>query len=182
MLPSHKCNKRKMLYRRILFLSFIGSVAMIITGISIMPPTGGTIPQNMSVEQYQKEQREVVLNSNGFKLAIAGTAITILTLILIARSYALEEEVEVRNLQVVPYPSNEKKKPEELKEIIVVGGEDNTQRVVTHELLPPKFPITTKMALPLAVPLTTGPRGPRGPIPPFRTFKYPPPYDTFNKK
>jgi sulfur transfer complex TusBCD TusB component (DsrH family) len=173
-----------MLYRRILFLSFIGSVAMIITGISLMPPTGGTIPQNTSVEQYQQEQRVVVLNSDGFKLAMAGSAIAILTLILLARSYILEEEVEVRNLQVVPYPLEVKKKPEELKEVIVVGAEDNPQRVVTHELLPPRFPITTKMALPVAIPLAfpAGPRGPRGPIPPFRTFNYPPPYEAFNKK
>lgn len=163
-----------MFYRRILFLSFIGGVVMIITGITVMPPTGGTIPLNQSVEQYQQEQRNTVVNSIGFKLAIAGTAIAILTLILLARSYMLEE-VEDRNIQVVPHPSYVKVKPKGLKQIIVVRREDNSQRVATHELLPPRFPITTKMAI-------HGPTGPRGPIPPFRTFKYPPPYEAFNKK
>ncbi len=151
---------------------------MVITGITIMPPTGGTIPLNQSVEQYQQEQRNAVVNSNGFKLAIAGTAITILTLILLARIYMFEEEVElgqIRRTQVTPYPSLQQVKPqvnpqvkplEELKEIVVV--KEYPKPSITHELTAPVYTIPPRLTMP-----------PRTYI---RTFKYPPPYDAFNKK
>ena len=69
-----------------------------------MPPTGGTIPLNQTVEQYQQEQRTAILNSDGFKLAMIGLTIAVLTIILLARIYTLEDQSEARNIQVVPYP------------------------------------------------------------------------------
>lgn len=153
-----------MLYKRILLVSFIGSVILCITGIAVMPPTGGTIPLNQTVEQYQQEQRTAILNSNGFKLAMTGLAIAILTLILLAKIYALEDESEARNIQVVPYPPL-RQEPRVLKLNTPI------QVVTTHELRPPIMALAPRMPIP--------------PIPPrtqFRTFKYPPPYDAFNKK
>ena len=150
-----------MLYRRILFVGFIGGIIICIAGIAVMPPTGGTIPLNQTVEQYQQEQRTAILNSSGFKLAMTGLAIATLTLILLARIYTLEDESEARNIQVVPYPPV--RQPP-----VVLKLNAPIQAVSTYELRPPI------MALP-----------PRMPIPPrtqFRTFKYPPPYDAFNKK
>jgi hypothetical protein len=148
-----------MLYRKILFLGFIGGIIICIAGIAVMPPTGGTIPLNQTVEQYQQEQRTAILNSNGFKLAMTGLAIATLTLILLVRIYTLEDESEARNIQVVPYPPVTQEATRLNAPI---------QAVSTYELRPPI------MAL-----------APRMPIPPrrqFRTFKYPPPYDAFNKK
>ncbi len=126
-----------------------------------MPPTGGTIPLNQTVEQYQEEQRTAILNSDGFKLAMTGVAIAGLTLILLARIYTLENVSETRNLQVVPCPPV-------MQPPAVLKINTPIQEVSTYELRPP---------------MMTHP--PRMPIPPrrqFRTFKYPPPYDAFNKK
>ena len=130
-----------------------------------MPPTGGTIPLNQTIEQYQEEQRTAILNSNGFKLAMAGVAIAILTLILLARNYMLEDIPEVRNLQIIPYsypPVTQRPRILKLNTPI---------QAVTYELRPPIMTLPPRMPIP--------------PIPPrthFRTFKYPPPYDAFNKK
>ena len=170
-----------MLYKRILFVSFIGSVILCITGIAVMPPTGGTIPLNQTVEQYQQEQRTAILNSNGFKLAMTGLAIAILTLILLARIYALEDESEARNIQVVPYPPL-RQEPRVLN-LNSIKRDAPIQVVTTHELRPPIIALAPRMPIPPIMALA-----PRMPIPPiypisqFRTFKYPPPYDAFNKK
>ena len=150
-----------MLYKRILFVSFIGSVILCITGIALMPPTGGTIPLNQTVEQYQQEQRTAILNSNGFKLAMTGLAIAVLTLILLARIYTLEDESESRNIQIVPYPPLR-------QEPVVLKLNTPIQAVSTYELRPPIRALAPRMPIP--------------PISQFRTFKYPPPYDAFNKK
>jgi hypothetical protein len=158
-----------MLYRRILFLSFIGSIIIFITGITLMPPTGGTIPLNQTVEQYQQEQRTAILNSNGFKLAMAGVAIASLTLILLARNYVLEDQSEARNIQVVPYPPV-RQEPRVLN-LNSIKRDAPIQVVTTHELRPPIMALAPRMPIP-----------PIYPISQFRTFKYPPPYDAFNKK
>jgi len=150
-----------MLYKRILFVSFIGSVILCITGIALMPPTGGTIPLNQTVEQYQQEQRTAILNSNGFKLTMTGLAIAVLTLILLARIYTLEDESESRNIQIVPYPPLR-------QEPVVLKLNTPIQAVSTYELRPPIRALAPRMPIP--------------PISQFRTFKYPPPYDAFNKK
>ena len=146
-----------------------------------MPPTGGTIPLNQTVEQYQQEQRTAILNSNGFKLAMTGLAIAILTLILLARIYALEDESEARNIQVVPYPPL-RQEPRVLN-LNSIKRDAPIQVVTTHELRPPIMALAPRMPIPPIMALA-----PRMPIPPiypisqFRTFKYPPPYDAFNKK
>lgn len=126
-----------------------------------MPPTGGTIPLNQTVEQYQQEQRTAILNSNGFKLTMTGLAIAVLTLILLARIYTLEDESESRNIQIVPYPPLR-------QEPVVLKLNTPIQAVSTYELRPPIRALAPRMPIP--------------PISQFRTFKYPPPYDAFNKK
>jgi len=143
-----------------------------------MPPTGGSNPLNQSIEEYQQEQRKVILNSDGFKLAIAGTAITILTLILLIRNYMLEELLqEERERRIVPYPPPIKVKAKPIEEIIIkIDDPKPIQSVITHELsapMPPRMIMPPRMPIPLRI--TTAPRVLT------RNFKYPPPYHVLNK-
>ena len=127
----------------------------------------------------------IIIGSNGFKLVVAGAGLFIVSL-LIRICYRRDEEVPRR---IVPY------RPPVLKEIIVKPREIAIPIVtsaIIHELKPPP---RTQVQLPTQVqaqaqvqlqakPLPqvqSPPYPPRGPVF-YRTFKYPPPYDAFNKK
>lgn len=151
-----------------------------------MPPTGGAVPLYESPDKFYQGQRNAILNSNGFKMAMAGAAITILMLILLVRNYLIQEALddaretrqdrEPRRVQVLPYPPIQvpiqtqvkQHKIQELREVIVVPEVKH----ITHELTPVRvmMPNVPRMSIP-----------PRAPVL-LRTFKYPPPYEAFNKK
>lgn len=146
-----------------------------------MPPTGGAVPLYESPDKFYQDQRNAILNSNGFKMAMAGAAITILMLILLVRNYLIQEALddarETREVRrVLPYPPIQvpiqtqvkQHKIQELREVIVVPEVKH----ITHELtpVPLMIPHVPRMSIP-----------PRAPVL-VRTFKYPPPYEAFNKK
>ena len=190
-----------MFYRKFLIVSFIGSLIVFVTGMAILPQIGGAIPMGENPDTFYENQRKNILNSSGFKMAIAGAALAILILILLVKNNLYEEEIayakEVRRAQVVPYPQVQAQvkpevkpqvKPEvkpqvkplpqqnleELKEIVVVRPYPEVQHV-THEL-------TVRQMEPVKNMVRFGPTAPRVPVLPLRQFKYPPPYEAFNKK
>ena len=163
--------------------------------MAILPQIGGAIPMGENPDTFYENQRKNILNSSGFKMAIAGAALAILILILLVKNNLYEEEIayakEVRRAQVVPYPEAQviplaqvkpqvQAKPlpqpnlEELKEIVVVRPYPEVQHV-THEL-------TVRQMEPVKNMVRFGPTAPRVPVLPLRQFKYPPPYEAFNKK
>ena len=188
------------LIKILLSISTLCGVIIFIIGMTIMPQTGGgVVPYDKTVEQYNQEQQSVIINSPGFKMAIGGSAACVLSIFLLICKMYFEQEYVERNtrIQVVPYPSLEKlkaqaqlqeqKRPksqkepkaqaqiqseaqvkleETLKEIVVVKAEDHNTRIT----LPPR------MSLPPRMPIVFNNGYPQ------RTFKYPPPYEAFNKK
>lgn len=67
----------------------VGSGIIILgVGVSYLPQLGGTVPPTKSVEQFNKEQTEIIINSAGFKASIVGISTVVLScLTLVIRLY-----------------------------------------------------------------------------------------------
>lgn len=185
------------LIKILLSISTLCGVIVFIIGMAIMPQMGGAVvPYDKTVEQYNQEQQSVIIQSSGFKMAIGGFATCLLSICLLICKMYYEQEYEERNtrIQIVPYPRLEGKVKERqaqlqpqaklqaqaqpqaqpqlqvteetLKEIVVVKSEDYNTRIT----LPPR------MSLPPRMPVVFNHGYPQ------RTFKYPAPYEAFNKK
>ena len=77
---------------RILYVICLIGAIMFIVGICKLPQTGGdVIPQGESQEEYNKRQRQMAVESDGFKLAMGGMAVAALGICLIAYRSNLEE-------------------------------------------------------------------------------------------
>jgi hypothetical protein len=59
-----------------IILVIIGIITVSVS-ISYLPSTGGTVPQEMTLEQYQAKQHDTLLKSTAFKLVIVGCCITV---------------------------------------------------------------------------------------------------------
>ena len=177
------------LIKILLSISTLCGVIVFIIGMAIMPQMGGAVvPYDKTTEEYNQEQQSVIIQSSGFKMAIGGFATCLLSICLLICKMYYEQEYEEGNtrIQIVPYPRLEGKikerqaqaqaqaqpqaKPqvteETLKEIVVVKPEDYNTRIT----LPPR------MSLPPRMPVVFNHGYPQ------RTFKYPAPYEAFNKK
>lgn len=49
-----------------------------------MPNQGGTIPQGVDPDEYKKQQQQVALHSDAFKVAIGGFSLIVLSILCIA--------------------------------------------------------------------------------------------------
>jgi hypothetical protein len=174
------------LIKILLSISTICGAIVFIIGMTIMPQTSGAVvPYDKSSEQYNQEQQNLIIQSSGFKMAIGGSAACVLSIFLLICKMYYEQDYEEKNtrIQIVPYPRLEGKvkgkqaqtqaqpqaqlqvTEETLTEIVVVKPEDYNTRIT----LPPR------MSLPPRMPVFNHGY-------PQRTFKYPTPYEAFNKK
>ena len=64
----------------LLILTVSGIITLAI-GCSYIPPTGGTVPQGETPDDFNRRQQEAVFNSSGFKTTMIGTGITIASVI-----------------------------------------------------------------------------------------------------
>ena len=64
----------------ILFLIAISGIIIFIVSFSYMPSQGGNIPQGVDPDEYKKQQQQVTLHSDAFKVAIGGLCLTILSM------------------------------------------------------------------------------------------------------
>jgi hypothetical protein len=97
---------------------FAVSIILIIVGISILPPTGGVVPQGQSVEDYQKEQQRLIVASNGFVITMIGSVLCCLVIIgFIIKNYYEEppETIIPHSPQPIQIIVKESPKVESLK-------------------------------------------------------------------
>lgn len=76
----------------------IGIITIIIS-VSYLPSTGGTVPQDMSLEEYQNKQQQVIYSSNTFKGVIAGSVITGVGIIMALIRIYLDNQRNIREYQ-----------------------------------------------------------------------------------
>jgi hypothetical protein len=58
-----------------ILMVIIGIITLSVS-ISYLPSTGGTVPQEMSLEQFKAQQQDALLKSTAFKWVIVGCSIT----------------------------------------------------------------------------------------------------------
>ena len=80
------------LVNKILYGLCIIAAIMFIVGMCQLPQTGGdVIPQGESQDEYNKRQQQIVITSNGFKIAMTGMGLGIIVICLIAYRTNVEE-------------------------------------------------------------------------------------------
>ena len=189
---------------RILYVVCLIGAIMFIVGICKLPQTGGdVIPQGESQEEYNKRQRQMAVESDGFKLAMGGMALAALGICLIAYRSNLEEAAfyreeaarqrrAERQVQVAPLVLT----VAEPVAAAVPAAEHELTQVVVEEPVQPQVQAKLQPHIQIHRPLELYPYSypqhvqhaprhhPRAPIPfPRRVrFEYPPPYEAFNKK
>lgn len=179
----------------ILILTFTGIITLSI-GSSYIPPTGGTVPSDKTLEEFNEQQRQVIYSSIGFKVTMTGVVMTITGLVLLCIRAHI---ADVRN---IPPISNTR----EIKSIMKVKRAailpEEAIKVVVEDPKPqvrttPNFGATTAPAISSSPPAQLVPSNQVGPVIQYvtwpgpmngklsgnlkRTFKYPPPYDAFNR-
>jgi len=58
-----------------LLVIFVVSTILIIVGLSTLPSSGGTIPQDQSTDEYQKHQQVQIIASKGFVITMVGVGL-----------------------------------------------------------------------------------------------------------
>jgi len=93
-----------------ILLVIIG-VIIVIVSVSYLPSTGGTVPQDMSLENYRNQQQLAIYNSNAFKGVIAGCVIAGISIILgLVRIY-LDNQRNIREYQARISPEDPRPRP-----------------------------------------------------------------------
>jgi len=183
---------------KLLYALCLIAVIMFIVGMCQLPQTGGDIiPQGESQEEYNKRQRQIVITSSGFKLAMAGMGLGAITICLIAyranveeAEFYREEAARQRRAQahVAPLVLTMAEPVKALavdspKPIPMPVKQEFTQVAVEEpEQLqaPPHIQIHKPLEL-YPYPPRYHPRAPV-PFPQRVRFQYPPAYAAFNKK
>ena len=66
------------------FLMVIVGIIIFTVSFSYIPSQGGTIPPGVDPDEYKKQQQQVALHSDAFKVAMGGLCLTLLTMVYIA--------------------------------------------------------------------------------------------------
>lgn len=87
-------------------LMIITGIITVIVSVGYLPSTGGTVPQDMTLEQFQAQQQQAVRNSTAFKWLIAGCVIIGLGILMgLVRIYlSNQREMRIYNARVIPVP------------------------------------------------------------------------------
>ena len=169
-------------------LMIIIGIITVSVSISYLPSTGGTVPQEMTLEQYQAQQHQVLLNSTAFKWVIVGCCIigTGILMALIRIYIDNQREIARYNTTVLPLRvQNSKLSPVKRTEALAIAKAEPVATpeplvMVTPEPLPKPIPRPELIHKSIMKYSTgsigptgpSGPRGPRGPV----VFHEPIPY------
>ena len=134
-------------------LMIIIGIITISVSVGYLPSTGGTVPQEMTLEQYQAQQHTALLNSTGFKWVIVGCCITgtgiLMALIRIYRDN--QREIARYNNTVLPL---QVKRPEPLAKPLAEPLAEPLAKPLAEPLAKPLAePLAKPLAEPLAKPL-----------------------------
>jgi len=116
---------------------------------------------------------KIITSSDGFKLIVVGTVLFVVSMLI--RIYYRKDEDEISSRRIVPYQALV------LNDVIVkptVPVAVPAAAGIIHELKLQVYPPQPIQQFQPRPPLRYPPRAPVL----QRTFKYPPPYDAFNKK
>jgi len=144
---------------------------MFIVGMCQLPQTGGDIiPQGESQDEYNKRQQQIVITSNGFKIAMIAMGLGIIVICLIAyrtnieeAEFYLEEAARQRRTQTRIAPLVE---PIPIKqELVRITVEEPVQAQVQAKLPPqPQAQVQAKLQPPIQI------------YKPMELYPYPPRY------
>lgn len=81
-----------------ILLVIIGIITIIVS-VSYLPSSGGTVPQDMSLENYKNQQQLAIYNSNAFKSVIAGCVISGIGIIVALVRIYLDNQRNIREYQ-----------------------------------------------------------------------------------
>jgi hypothetical protein len=71
-------------------------------GISQLPSTGGSVPPNQDIKEFQAQQKEMVIHSTGFITAMIGSTIAVISLLYISAVNYCNERREIYILPITP--------------------------------------------------------------------------------
>jgi len=189
----------------ILILTISGIITLGI-GCSYIPQTGGTVPPDKTLEEFNKQQQEAVYGSVGFKVTMVGAGITMTGLIILSiRAYIADLDnspritkireikpiLKVRRAAILPGEVIETLPHvnAQTQEAIKITVDDPKPQVQTT----PNFGATTAPPISSSPPAQLVPSNHVGPVIQYvswpgpmngrlsRTFKYPSPYEAFNR-
>jgi hypothetical protein len=90
-----------------LFTIISGIIAVI--GSCLMPTGGGTMPNNMSPEEYRQQQHQAAITSKGFTIAMIGTSLTMIgVLIILIKVYRENRAQDAAESKILPFVRQQK--------------------------------------------------------------------------
>jgi hypothetical protein len=138
-----------------ILLVIIGIITVSVS-ISYLPSTGGTVPQEMTLEQYQARQHDALLKSTAFKLVIVGCSITATGILMaLVRIYIDNRRERQRyNNTVLPVEIQDSKvSPVKRSESVAMAKPETMAK--PENMAKPEVKYSTG---------ALGPTGPRGPV------------------
>lgn len=175
---------------KILVSSVLGGIITLCVGTTYIPQVGGPVPQDKTPQEFNDQQQQAVYSSNGFKVTMVGTGITVASMLVLYLRSCMEDyrvvNIPLRRQNVRSILKVKRIQPEQLQaepqiypiEVIV---DDPRPQVKTTPSLTAMVPAPSSSPPPQLVP--RGPVIQKIPLPGAlrKTFKYPPPYDVLNK-
>jgi hypothetical protein len=173
---------------KILILSILGGIITLSVGTSYIPSSGGPVPLDKSPQEFSEQQQREIYNSNGFKVTMVGTGITVASMLILYLRSCMEDyrvvnipfrRQTVRSILKVKRIHHQQVAPEPQPIEVIV--DDPKPQVKTTPNLTAMVPAPSSSPPPQLIP-----RGPVIEIIPLpgglrNTFKYPPPYDVLNR-
>lgn len=83
-----------------LCILLLGGVITLGIGTTYIPQMGGTVPEGMTTSEFTRQQQSNIYNSNGFKITMIGTGVTVASLIIMwirLCIYEYREALIIRN-------------------------------------------------------------------------------------
>ena len=168
---------------KVIALISFANIILICVASSYIPSTTGTIPQDMDLATFQKQQQEIIYASLPFKLTMGGLGSEILIIVFVAirlwiinkrekRIYItavnIKPILKVRRAAILPEPvqATEVKEAVQSPPAQVLQDDFELLELKPQAQLPQAQLPQKKIQYPGEL---------------RRTFKYPPPYDVLNK-
>lgn len=161
-----------------LYLGVASGIITLIIGSIYIPPIGGPIPVNVDPEEYKKQQQLDIINSNGFKATISGAGLIVIsTICILIKSYIQNRHINknIRSKKITRIiPSQQSTPIQVVVDKTLPQGRKNPELFEGIQMVPYK---SANIEQSIQVPKIY-----KHYISPLRSsFKYPPPYHTFNK-
>jgi len=166
---------------RCIYLVLISGIITLIVGSIYIPPIGGPIPINVDPDEYRKQQQLDIINSSGFKATISGAGLIVIsTICILIKSYIQNRydrhiNKNIRSKKITRImPSQQSTPIQVVVNKTLPETRQNPEPFEGIQMVPYK-PANIEQSIQV-------PKIYKHYISPLRSsFKYPPPYDMFNK-